>query len=337
MARLSNFLRRHDGSGRNGRDDGDADPLICRPAQRHEIDHSLRLLLAGPGGLAGEEQVLDFLSFAIQRGVDVNGVWVATRAGRLEWTLLPVVSPGRTMLVLTPTRLLKFTPATSAAKLIREVCDHFAQRDVHLAQLLLDPQEPAVRDVYTSAGFSVLAELVYLSRTVRRSIEIPCVPDGFQLLPYTPATHELFMRTITFSYRESLDCPALNGLRDMEDVLTGHKAAGEFEPSLWHVLIENDQPRAVLLLNRSPNVESLELVYLGLVPEARGRGLGDWMMKLALGCCARDEKTEISLAVDSRNAPALKLYFRHGLQRVGSRLAMLRDLRARASETATLA
>jgi len=336
MARLSNFLRKLDGGGLPPARE-ESDPLICRPAQRHEIDQALRLLLAGPNGMAGEEQVLDFLSFAIQRGVDVNGVWVAARGGRLEWTLLPVVSPGRTMLILTPTRLLKFTPASSAAVLVREVCRHFAMRDVHLAQLLLDPQEQPVRDLYQSAGFTELAELVYLSRPIRRTLDIPPPPEGFQLVHYSDPTHELFMRAITLSYRNSLDCPALNGLRDMEDVLTGHKAAGEFEPTLWHVLLEGDEPRAVLLLNRSPNVESLELVYLGLVPETRGRGLGDWMMKLALGLAARDQKTEISLAVDSRNAPALKLYFRHGLQRVGSRLAMLRDIRHQTTESPVLA
>jgi ribosomal protein S18 acetylase RimI-like enzyme len=326
MARLSNFLRKLDG-GANHQERQGPDPLVCRPAQRHEIDQALRLLLAGPGGLAGEEQVLDFLQFAIHRGVDVNGLWVAVRGDRLEWTLLPVVSPGRTMLVLTPTRLLKLTPATSAAALVREVCQHFAMRDVHLAQLLLDPQEMPVRELYKSAGFSELAELVYLSRPIRRSMEIPPSPAGHELVRYSEATHELFLRTVTLSYRESLDCPALNGLRNMEDVLTGHKAAGEFEPSLWHVLLQENEPRAVLLLNRSPNVESLELVYLGLVPEARGRGLGDFMMKLSMGLAARDEKTEVSLAVDSRNAPALKLYFRHGFQRVGSRMAMLRDIR----------
>ena len=36
----------------------------------------------------------------------------------------------------------------------------------------------------------------------------------------------------------------------------------------------------------------------------------------------------LSLAVDAGNAPALKLYFRHGLRRVGARLALIRDLRS---------
>jgi ribosomal protein S18 acetylase RimI-like enzyme len=37
----------------------------------------------------------------------------------------------------------------------------------------------------------------------------------------------------------------------------------------------------------------------------------------------------LSLAVDSKNAPALKLYHRHGLSRICTRLALIRDLRDR--------
>ena len=40
----------------------------------------------------------------------------------------------------------------------------------------------------------------------------------------------------------------------------------------------------------------------------------------------------LSLAVDANNAPALRLYYRHGLQRVGSKIAMMRDLRLTGAE-----
>ena len=35
------------------------------------------------------------------------------------------------------------------------------------------------------------------------------------------------------------------------------------------------------------------------------------------------------LAVDARNTPALKLYYRHGMSRIGVKLALLKDLRVR--------
>jgi ribosomal protein S18 acetylase RimI-like enzyme len=72
--------------------------------------------------------------------------------------------------------------------------------------------------------------------------------------------------------------------------------------------------------------DTLELVYLGLTPAARGRGLGDLMMRRALALAAADGAGRLSLAVDSDNVPALKLYYRHGMQRVGAKLALMRRL-----------
>ena len=151
---------------------------------------------------------------------------------------------------------------------------------------------------------------------------------GFGWRIYSPATHAEFARTVTATYEGSLDCPRLNGRRHIEDVLAGHKAAGEFDPALWFLLLApGDLPAGVLLLSRSTRTDALELVYLGLTKSFRGRGLGDTLVEHALATAARIGSRRLSLAVDSQNAPALRLYHRHGLARLCTRVAMLRDLR----------
>ena len=40
-----------------------------------------------------------------------------------------------------------------------------------------------------------------------------------------------------------------------------------------------------------------------------------------------DDRATLALAVDAHNVPALRLYHRHGLRRIGSKLALMRDLR----------
>jgi ribosomal protein S18 acetylase RimI-like enzyme len=72
----------------------------------------------------------------------------------------------------------------------------------------------------------------------------------------------------------------------------------------------------------------MELVYLGLVPQARGQDLGDILIRKALATAAEHHGSQMQLAVDSLNAPALKLYFRHGFKRVATKLALMRNLRA---------
>jgi ribosomal protein S18 acetylase RimI-like enzyme len=53
------------------------------------------------------------------------------------------------------------------------------------------------------------------------------------------------------------------------------------------------------------------------------------MMRHAFATAAAIGARRMSLAVDSNNTPALRLYRRHGMTRLCSRLALLRDLRGR--------
>lgn len=317
MASLSNFFRPRDplGSGQ----------VECRQVQRPEVESALRLILADNDGLAGDEAVLDFLAFAMQRKIDVNQTWVAIAGNRVVWALLPITSPGRTMLLFSPNRLPGGTPLRAVKQLTDAVCAHWGSHDMHMAQFLLESQQREICDLYTSCGFETLAELLYLVKPIHQAVDF-ALPAGMHLLPYEPATHALFAKTILRSYENSLDCPALNGRRGIEDIIAGHKAAGHFDPFMWHLLMEKDQPMGVVILAPSQNHDAVELVYLGLAPEARGRGVGDCMMRLAINTVLKQQRSELSLAVDSRNTPALRLYYRHGMHRVGSRLALVRDL-----------
>jgi ribosomal protein S18 acetylase RimI-like enzyme len=303
-----------------------------RQAQQWEIDAALRVLIAGTAGRASDGQVRDFHAFAADRGIELSRIWIAISDGVVRWSILPVPSPGRTMLLFTPSRIGR-TPDVDrfVRPLVDAMSTDYLSRGVHLAQLLIDPSDAAVVQLYKQCGFDRLAELIYLQRHLRRGGDLPPTPDGFVLETYCSRTHGLFAQAIQQSYASSLDCPGLNGQRDIEDVIAGHRHAGEFDPSLWYLLSENSRPAGVLLLSPSRHSGSgaIELVYLGLAPSARGRGVGDWFMKLALSRASQYTAGRgiLTLAVDSQNRPALNLYYRHGLARVGSRIALLRDLR----------
>jgi len=295
-----------------------------RPARPEEMESAVRLILSPPGGWADHRQVAEFLSFALDRHIDVRETWVAESDGQIAWAVLPILSPGRTMLIFAPSVGRRDEPA---AGLIDAVCGHFTGRGIHLAQALLEPHDSEARGLFTSRQFAPMAELLYLNVMVRRPPPPPRMPQGLNWLEYSTETHPLFARAIGESYRDSLDCPGLNGLRDIEDVVAGHKATGQFDPSAWFVLVEGDLSLGALLLSGVPHTDAVELVYLGLTPAARGRGLGDLLMRQALWAVARMRRSRMTLAVDSINAPALKLYYRHGMQKTGSKIAVMRDLR----------
>ena len=293
-----------------------------------EVVPALRLILAHDGRAADEAQAADFIRYTAARGISLTEVWVTTdRAGaRLLWAALPMVSPGRTMLLFAAPAAVSDAAALSAGADV--ICRHHGARGVQLAQVLLDPADAASADAYAAVAFEPVAELLYLQKSVRRSAPTPPTPPGLRLLTYTPATRAAFATAILASYQDSLDCPPLNGVRTIDDVIDGHQAAGEFNAADWFVLLDtaSNTPIGVLLLSRTTAGDGMELVYVGLSPEARGRGLGGFLVKLAEARSAVAKVRHLSLAVDAVNGPAIDLYHRHGFAQVTSKRAMMRRL-----------
>jgi ribosomal protein S18 acetylase RimI-like enzyme len=288
---------------------------------------ALRLILAQGGQPADESHAADFMRFTARRGISLTGVWVVPNlAGdRLLWASLPMVSPGRTLLMFAAPA--DVTDPAALASGVDTVCRYHGERGIQLAQALLDPADSATADAYVARSFEPVAELLYLQKTIRKASPVPAVPKGLRLATYSAGTHAAFARGIQDSYQESLDCPPLNGVRDIEDVIAGHKSAGEFDPDDWFVLTDaDDASLGVLLLSRTGSGDGMELVYLGLAPAARGRGLGDYLFRQAEARAAAVKMRLMSLAVDSINAPAIALYHRHGMQQIASKRALMRRL-----------
>src|SRR6186997_1299624 len=84
-----------------------------------------------------------------------------------------------------------------------------------------------------------------------------------------------------------------------------------------------------MLLNRCPDHDSVELVYLGLSPELRGKRIGSALLQLGLSRLAGSPADHVACAVDLRNAPARRaratdpceLIFRNARARKRLRLA----------------
>lgn len=226
--------------------------------------------------------------------------------------------------------------------LIQEACRFLAEpgtltgRGVALAQALLEEGEQAAAAAMASAGFLRLGELSYLRRPMPRRNQVEAVemPEGMSAVSIARGASESDLVTaLDGSYEGTLDCPELSGLRETQDVLASHRAVGRFDPNLWWVLYEDGasgdrRPVGCLLLNPSPEQESVELVYLGLAPAARGRGAGRALLSMGLCAIAGRSERWVTCAVDTRNPPALGLYRRAGFERFSSRVPLVRRLGA---------
>ena len=109
------------------------------------------------------------------------------------------------------------------------------------------------------------------------------------------------------TYTDTLDCPQLNGVRDIEDVLAGYRACGTFAAARWLIVSRGEMGIGCLLLTDHEAEDQWEIVYAGLVPAARGKHYGLTMSRYAQWLAQRGG-ARLVLAVDASNAPAVKMY-----------------------------
>jgi len=294
------------------------------PDRRSEAIERLVSTTGGNDRAAAER----FLHYAEINAVPLDGLWSWQGPdGGLQFSVLAVPSPGRTAMFFAshPRTGREVNPVS---RLIEHTCDLVNGWDVHLAQSLLEPSEQMERQAFIGAGFSELALLSYLERPLSRTNPStpPQWPSNTRVAAYREDLREVLLGVLDDSYEQTLDCPGLYGLRKTEDILAGHQATGDFDPVLWTLLYVDDRPAGVILLNAFPAHRTVELVYLGLAPFARGRGLGRQMLRHGLAQLKKRRERTLTLAVDDRNTPALALYASEGLRPIVKRVAMIRSL-----------
>ena len=81
------------------------------------------------------------------------------------------------------------------------------------------------------------------------------------------------------------------------------------------------------MLADHPRHDTMELLYLGLIPAARGRGWGKHLARRAQWLARLAGRRRLVLAVDAANPPAAKTYMSVGFQAWQRRRLYVKELR----------
>lgn len=254
--------------------------------------------------------------------LDPGGLWLARRRGQLVGVQVCVPLPGASALFWPPRVALEGEGAALAEQLVRVGLNWAANRGARVGQALLVPHAPALGKPLLAAGFRPVTELQALRHPLDE-LTATTAQTPLRLEAYPSADRDLFERTLVRTYEGTLDCPELNGVRSVAEVLDGHRGAGRERPELWALVWMGERPAGVLLLTELMGSFDWELSYLGVVPELRGRGLGRALVLRALREARRGGAAGLLLSVDARNEPARRLYQRVGFAPVESRLVYL--------------
>jgi len=216
-------------------------------------------------------------------------------------------------------------------RLIGEISRDAIEGGMSLVQALIEPGDGEQEAVLNEGGLILLADLVYMNRDLLSSPPRgQSAREGLVWRNYKQFTEVELGEVISRTYVDSLDCPALRGVREMPDVVAGHKCSGVFCPEAWWIVAHGDQaaPAGCILVNDSIKTPVADIVYMGVVPEFRGRGLAAAMLERAATGASERNCEGISVAVDARNDYAIRVYEQSGFVELHRRLAYV-ELRPR--------
>jgi ribosomal protein S18 acetylase RimI-like enzyme len=241
--------------------------------------------------------------------------------------------PGRYAL-LTPPALAAAVPQAVAEALLLRALEFARESSVNLVQALLPADAEGPVKFLLQHDFSELAELLYL---VALSHGFPSAePRGaWRCRKIDSGDLPRLTALVECTYEGSLDCPGLAGRRSAADALAGYAAVGCSGLDHWRFVEEAGQAVGCLLLADHPGDGPRELVYLGLLPQVRGRGWGEQLSRFAQWTCRAAGKELLVLAVDAANAPAVAAYARAGFTRWETRRVLVRNLDSRSPTSAS--
>jgi GNAT superfamily N-acetyltransferase len=261
-----------------------------------------------------------------------DGLIEARRDGHLVGAMFSQITPDKTAIVWLP-RLVAGEPALTAVKLFDATWQFLVHKRVVLAQALLPTVDKADESVLRLGGFRRLANLLYLVNQLndlnrpgklskyssRTDIDECAWPTDsgscpFDFEPYRVPWHEQWTKLLEATYEGTLDCLGLEDLRNPEEILTGYRSIGASRSSLWWMARRGHQAVGCLFLADHPRHNNMELLYLGLISGARGRGWGKWLAERAKQLARQAGRRRLVLAVDAANTPAIQTYMAVGFQ-----------------------
>ena len=251
-------------------------------------------------------QVAATLAGTAQGRLSLEGLFAAQRDERLVGAIWGQVMPGNVGVVW-PAQLIEGEPEATAVALHRALRRHFDDHGVCVAQASITSPDCLSAARLRSDGFTHFADVLYLAVDLDGSEDMnTSSPLEFQ--PYAETEYARFTAVMQRTYEQTLDCPALNGVRAIDDVLVGYRQTGKFRPERWLLVCHDGRDVGCLLLTDHSEQDQWELVYMGICPEARGNGWGRDIARQAIHLATQAGRRRLVLAVDAKNAPALAMY-----------------------------
>ena len=223
--------------------------------------------------------------------------------------------------------------AESAGALLSAAERIVARHGATVLQSFTPPDAAPLHAAYRAAGFADLGAFLALNHPLLGFTPADHAADPFdERVPLTAATHARFAAVYERTYEGSADV-ILGGQADPARDFAAHLEGGS--PDLCTLFVVDGRDAGLVLARRiganpqEPDPGRLwGLDYLGLVPVARGRGLGRAMLEDLLTKAKEEEAGGVECEVADANAPARRLYEAAGFAEQTRSVLFAKDLPA---------
>jgi ribosomal protein S18 acetylase RimI-like enzyme len=263
------------------------------------------------------------LALVAQQQLDPRGVFVVRDVLGPVGAIICATVPGAAALIWPPACAYRERPDLEDA-LVRRACAWLRGQGARLAQCLMAAEEEVLAAPLLRNGFRRITTLSYLEHSRHLPMSWWRSAPRLQYIPYDPDHPDEFHQTLLRTYEDTLDCPEVNGVRTIDEVIQGHRAQGRFDPKHWLLARHQGEPVGVLLLTEQVDGPGeWEIAYMGIVPAARRRGFGRELLLRGLHEARRGGAVRVLLCVDDRNLPARELYLDAGFEPYDQRIVLL--------------
>ncbi|HZZ71397.1 MAG TPA: GNAT family N-acetyltransferase [Pirellulales bacterium] len=282
-------------------------------AASEERSEVLKFLLRNWPAAARNDRVLSLLAESAAGRLCLDGLITARQGNQICAACWCQRVPGRVANVWPPEFAVPEAEQW-APRLLEKALDFARAGNARFVKALLPVDATPHVAWYRAAGFHYLTERITLSASTDEIEPVAARREPLELVPYSALVPEHFAAVMAGTFVGSHDCPQLTGIRSIDDILADYRATGVFSPDRWLLARLGADDAGCLILTDHPEARCGEILYLGVLPLFRGRGLGVELVGAAKQRVRMAGRASLLLAVDSHNQPALKTYRAAGLE-----------------------
>jgi ribosomal protein S18 acetylase RimI-like enzyme len=290
------------------------------PARTEDWAPAFRLIFQHLGPEECERRCGNALHLLRRGELDPQSIFVLHGDSGLRGAIVCLPVPGASALVWPP-GIAEGEGTEMEDRLLHHAIAWLRRRGVKLAQTLLAPDEAYLATPLERNGFAPITQLWYMRHDLNVPVHCLDTPARLDYQPFDDGS--IFRQTLARTYEATRDCPEVNGVRTIDEVLEGHRAQGAFDPRRWWLALEDGRPVGVLMMTEMPESGDWEVAYMGVVPECRRRGFGREILLKALCEARAADVPVVTLSVDARNRPAWNLYRSLGFEPFDERAVYL--------------